>query len=191
MTNNVFPRVLSVFLLGLLFFAANNYATTITGTLTNLNGNRWEVNYSVTNDTLGGPIEEFTIWFDLGLYDNLSVVSTPPDWDPLVIQPDPFIPDDGFYDALALISGISSSASLDGFTLAFDWLGSAAPTSQFFEVVDPFNFNVLDSGQTSLTVTDPTTPMPEPHSGILILTTLLLLILLRKQKILKTVTLDK
>lgn len=186
MTSNVFSKALRALLFCLLFLTTNAYATIITGTLTNLSSNHWQANYTVTNDTLGSPIEEITIWFDLGLYDSLSIISTPIDWDAIAINPDPFIPDDGFYDALALSSGIGVGASLTGFTLDFDWLGSAAaPTSQFFEVVDPFNFNVLDSGQTSLTVTNPPTPMPEPHSGILILTALSLLFLFKKRDILK------
>ena len=82
-------------------------ATVIFYEVQNLGGTTWEYSYTVENDTLGSDIEEFTIYFDLGLYENLVVVSTPADWDPLVIEPDANIPDDGFYDALALSAGIS------------------------------------------------------------------------------------
>ena len=142
---------LCVLLLILFLCPASIYATQIDGTLKNLGGNRWQANYTITNNTLGSPIEEVTIWFDLSLYDNLSVVSTASTWNAIAIDPDPFIPDNGFYDVLALSWGIDPGASLGGFVVAFDWLGTAAsPSSQLFEVVNPSNFSVIESGQTVL-----------------------------------------
>ncbi len=187
MTHITSSMILRILLITLFFFPANTFATMVDGMLTNLAGNRWQADYTVTNDTLASPIEEITIWFALGLYDNLSVLSTPSSWDAIAINPDPFIPDDGFYDALALSSGIGAGASLGGFSMAFDWLGSAStPISQFFEVVDPFTFNVLESGQTSLSVSNPNpTPVPVPDSALLTGTGLLFLLLLKKQGILK------
>ncbi|AXY02912.1 PEP-CTERM sorting domain-containing protein [Vibrio alfacsensis] len=140
-------------------------ATVITAELTNTSGNSWQAEYAVENNTLGASIEEFTIWFDLGLYENISVSSTPSSWDPLVVQPDPGIPDDGFYDVLALGSGISSGSSLDGFAITFDWIGGNSSMSQLFEVVDPNTWAVLDSGNTIIV----TTSIPEPSSIILLL----------------------
>ncbi len=139
-------------------------ATVITTDLTNTSGNSWQAEYTVENNTLGSTIEEFTIWFDLGLYENISIVSTPSNWDPLVVQPDPSIPDDGFYDVLALGSGISSGSSLGGFTIMFDWLGGNSSMSQFFEVIDPFTWAVQDSGQTTIV----TASIPEPPSIVLL-----------------------
>lgn len=143
-----------------LLFSLPAAATIITADLTNTSGNTWQAEYTVENDTLGTAIEEFTIWFDLGKYENISVVSTPADWDPLIIQPDASIPDDGFYDALALSSGISIGDSLGGFTVNFDWLGGSASMSQFFEVIDPFSFTTLDSGQTNIVEANSTVPEP-------------------------------
>ncbi len=140
-------------------------ATTITAELTNIGGNTWESVYTLQNDSLTTSIDEFTIWFDLGSYENISVVSTPLDWDPIVIQPDSGIPDDGYYDVLALSSGIAFGESLGGFVVSFDWLGNSTPTSQFFEIIEPFNFNTLDSGQTTIV----TASVPEPSSLALLL----------------------
>lgn len=125
-------------------------ATTIAYDINNISGNTWEYAYTVTNDTLGIDIEEFTIYFGEGLYENLVVGSTPVSWDPIVIDPDSQIPDDGFYDALALTGGITSGASLGGFSVQFDYLGTGTPGVQWFDIVDPDTFFAIDSGITQL-----------------------------------------
>ena len=135
----------------LLLVSFQSAATTITYDVTNISGDVWEYNYTVNNDMLGVDIEEFTVYFDFGVYDNLSFASAPATWDPLVIQPDSFqgTNDPGFYDALALSAGIAPGNSLGIFSVRFDYLAAGTPGSQYFEIVDPFDFSVLDSGQTS------------------------------------------
>ena len=135
------------------------YATTIMYDLSNLGADRWEYTYSVTNNSMSSSIEEFTIYFDLGLYENLAVGSTPTEWDAIVIQPDPAL-GDGFYDALALVTGIAPGATVSGFSVSFDWLVAGIPGSQLFEVVDPITFDILDSGNTA--------PVPEPATLLLL-----------------------
>lgn len=153
-------------MLGILITMVNRVnATIITYDLTNLGGNRWEYSYSVTNDSMSSPIEEFTIYFDLELYENLLVGNTLNDWDAIVVQPDPE-PDfeaDGFYDALALLTGIAPGETVSGFTVSFDWLVTGLPGYQFFEVVDPSNLEALDSGWTVTT-----TSVPEPGTLLLL-----------------------
>lgn len=156
-------RYLLLVIFPLLFsFSIVAQAALITADLTNTGGNSWQAEYTVENNSPGFVIEEFTIWFDLGLYENISVVSTPSDWSSLVIQPDENIPDDGFYDALALNSGIASGDSLSGFVVSFDWLGGNTPTSQVFEIINPVTFAPLDSGQTIIIA------VPEPASIMLL-----------------------
>lgn len=127
-------------------------ATTVFFDVTNINGNTWEYTYNITNDTLRFDIEEFTIFFDPRFYENLNVTSTPINWDSLVIQPDLNIPDDGFYDAQALVAGISPEASFNGFGVQFDYLGTGAPSQQLFNIVDPNTFALLDFGMTQAVV---------------------------------------
>jgi len=125
-------------------------ATTVTYDVSNVASNTWEYTYTVANDMLAFDIEEITIFFDVGLYENLAAQSTPAGWDVLVIEPDVFLPDDGFYDALSLGVGIVPGVSLGGFSVQFDFLGAGVPGDQFFDIVDPFTFDVLDSGSTSV-----------------------------------------
>jgi hypothetical protein len=150
--------------MGIIMIMGNEvYATTISYDLANLGGNQWEYTYSVANDSLGSAIEEFTIYFGVGFYDNLAVTSSLASWDQLAINPDPSIPADGFYDALTLATGIAPGATEGGFSVSFDWLVAGIPGSQPFDVVNPSTFDVLDSGTTVTT-----TPIPEPGTLLLL-----------------------
>jgi len=113
-----------------------------------LAGGRWQYSYEVVNNSLTVPIEEFTIWFEYGLYDNLVVETpgTPADWDQVVWQPEPVLLDDGGYDAKALGPGIDMGQSLSGFAVSFDWLGEGEPGWWCYEIIDPHTFERLDWG---------------------------------------------
>lgn len=136
-------------------------ATVIDYVATQLTGNKWRYDYHVTNNTLSVPITEFTIFFHRNFYSNLSVASSPADWDALVAQPDPAIPADGFFDALAipiplLPVGIFPGGTAAGFAVVFDYLGANSPGRQHFDIVDE-RFNVVDSGFTGSPVSSPAT----------------------------------
>lgn len=127
-------------------------ATTVTYTTTNVSGNTWQNTYTVANDgTLSIPIEEFTIFFNYTLYANLMLATAPAGWDPLAIDPDTNIPDDGFYDALSLspADAINPGNALSGFSIQFDYLGTGSPGSQPFDIIDPLTFNTIDQGATT------------------------------------------
>jgi len=80
-----------------------------------------------------------------------------------LVQPEPLLLFDGYYDALTLGSGIPVGQSVGGFSVAFDWLGVGTPGPQPFDIVDPYTFETLHAGTTT----------PEP--GTLALLALLLL----------------
>ena len=61
----------------LLASAPSAHAAFITYDVVQEPGDSWVYSYEVTNNG-SEPIEEFTIWFDLDLYSNLSLVSTAP-----------------------------------------------------------------------------------------------------------------
>jgi hypothetical protein len=140
-------------------------------------GATWRYDYSVTNSTLGGAIDELTLYFPLGQYSNLSVSGAPSGWNSIVAQPDPNLPADGFYDSVALSSGLGSGQTLSGFSATFTWLGAGTPGAQSFDIIDPNTFATLESGRTV------PAPVPLPPSGIMMLVGLgTLTIILSKQR---------
>jgi len=146
-------------LLGFLFISAGFAlpVTKIQYQAADLGSGRWQYTYDVTNIGLTPVIEEFTIWFDFGSFDNLSIETPDPPaggWNEVVIQPEPVLGDDGYYDALSLALGIGIGEMVSGFTVSFDWLGSGEPGSQLYEIIDPTTFETLDSGYT---IPEPTT----------------------------------
>ena len=124
----------------------------------------WQYTYDVKNISLTETIEEFTIWFEFGLYENLAVETPDPpanSWSEIVLQPEPVLKDDGAYDAKALNLGIGIGETVKGFAVSFDWLGDGVmPGSQFYEIIDPDNnYITIDSGWTKI--------IPEPATFIL------------------------
>lgn len=138
-------------------------ATVISYDVTNISGNTWEYSYSLSNDTLAFDIQEFTIYFDYGVYQNLSItpLSSPAGWDSLVIQPGAFLTNDGYFDSFSL-AGLAPGDSVGLFSVQFDFLGTGGPGSQFFEIVSANDFSVLDSGYTSLYEPPGTSAVPVP-----------------------------
>lgn len=128
--------------------------------VSDIGSGQWEYIYTVENIGLSGGIEEFTIWFDYGLYDNLAVTTpeTPPEWDQIVWQVEPVLEDPGGYDAVATNLNIAMGTELSGFSVSFDWLGQGNPGSQYYEIIDPIDFHTIESGWT----------VPEPATLFLI-----------------------
>ena len=106
--------------------------------------------YSIVNDSLGFDIFEVSIYFDYEIFevDSLNSPAAPPGWDPFVFGPPDFVNDDGFYDVLALGSGLAPGETLNGLSVQYGLLPGKTAGAQFFEVLDPLTFDVLDSGFT-------------------------------------------
>jgi hypothetical protein len=120
----------------------------------------WQYSYSVSGNNFAADTG-FTVYFDLGLYDLLDPYPATPnsDWDILTWNPDSSLPDDGAYDAYALVDNASL---VDSFTVSFVWLGGGAgPGSQYFEVYDGLNWSVSEDGVTG------GAPVPEPATMLL------------------------
>jgi hypothetical protein len=151
--------------------AADVHATTVSYLADNISGNRWQYTYTVSNDTPLASLNEFTVYFNSSLYANLDVGITTPGWDALVVQSDTILgtPMDGFYDVYSA-AGLSPGGGVSGFKVAFDWLGATGgPGSQSFEIVDPNDFSLIDSGATTLFLNLPNAePVPEPGTVLLI-----------------------
>lgn len=166
--------------LALLLWSASapSFAAAVTYQAVALGGDAWRYDYVVKNDGSPAAIEEFTIFFELGLFADLAVAASPADWDPLVAQPDPALPADGFFDALALGAGL-----LDGeqalFSVTFTYSGPGTPGAQAFHVVDPANLDVIERGLTSAAVA-----LPEPGTlPLLLVAAVVLLALGRRRRI--------
>lgn len=147
--------LLLLLLLPMLLLAPSAWATSIQYASSHLGGTQWRYDYTIVNDTLAAPIDEFSIFFGSGRYGNLQNASTTPDCDLLVIQPDAAIPAAGYLDALALSSSILPGTALSGFAVTFDYFGAGLPPAQAFTVWDPVSFIEIDTGTTSALVALP------------------------------------
>ena len=123
-------------------------ATTIDYTATQLSGTRWRYDYTVHNDTLGSPLQDFTIYFNENLFTNLANESTQAGWDLLLIQPDTNIPAAGFFDGLAPGGGLAFGALADGFSVSFDYLGTGIPGRQAFSIYETLTWGEIEKGMT-------------------------------------------
>jgi hypothetical protein len=123
-------------------------ATVITYDAVQIGGSTWQYDYSVTNNSLSAPIDEFTIFYSLAKYSNLTVQRSPGSWDSLVAQPDPLLPSSGFFDSLAIAGGLAPGKTLSGFSTQFTYKGTGAPGSQLFNIVDSNTIAILDFGNT-------------------------------------------
>jgi hypothetical protein len=179
-----FPSIaLSAGLL-LSIFSSQALPTTIEYEVLNLTPGQdlWQYNYFVSGTTFAAN-EGFTIFFD---YHNFSNLQNPqptasPGWNAIVLQPDPNLPDNGAYDALALVSNPSLMTT---FQVQFDWLGSGTPGSQPF-TINQFNSagNLVAVLETGNTVPVPvTSTVPEPGAGLLFITGIGALLLLRRAR---------
>ena len=163
-------KYLSIIVAGLLTLEAavlanatviNYSATDLTDV--NIGEDLWQYSYTVSDNAFAADTG-FTIYFDLGLYDHLDPAPTAPnaDWDIFTWDPDPSLPDDGAYDAYALVDNASLA---DIFNVSFVWLGGiSGPGSQFFEVYDGLTWGVLESGSTAAGAA----PVPEPATMLLV-----------------------
>lgn len=110
--------------------AAPAGATAIQVTATDLNdalgpgGDLWELSFAVSGRTFAVD-QGFSVLFDPTLYADLVPLPAQPspDWDVLVLQPDPALPADGLYDALALVDAPSLAVA---FVTRVIWLGGGA-----------------------------------------------------------------
>ena len=162
-------KYLTMILVGLLTLGtavlANATVINYTATdLTDVNPDKdlWQYSYTVSDNAFAADTG-FTIYFDLSLYDFLDPDPTAPNgaWDVLTWDPDLSLPDDGAYDAYALVNNASLA---DMFTVSFIWLGAASsPGSQFFEVYDGLTWSVLEDGYTVAGAA----PVPEPATILL------------------------
>ena len=150
-------KILLIAVLLAVFPITSANALNISYDASDLGAGLWQFDYYVSGfdfDTDYG----LQIFYEYGLYENITPVSASSDWDAIAWDPDLVFgfPDDGIYDALALVDNASLS---EPFSVQFNWLGTENPNGQYFEVYDP-TFAYVDSGQTA--------PVPEPATFLLL-----------------------
>lgn len=153
-------------LIGMSNWSIAGLSTEIIYTVENVAGNHWSYTYQVQNISLSEGIEEFTIWFDLGKYQNLTIQSSgvSSEWVESIWQPAPLLLDDGGYDARTMASMIPIGQSVSGFAVSFDWLSIGTPGTQYYEIINMNTVQTIDSGMTVL--------IPEPSCvGLMLLGT--------------------
>jgi hypothetical protein len=136
--------------------------------VTNVSGDEWQYSYAIQDSVPFVANEALTVTFYAALYTNMdSAPPSPAGWSAFSAPSDTTLMFDGIYTAAANADG----ASLSGpFTITFDYLGSGTPGSQ------PFSIDLFDSNGNLLSnvTTGVTTPLnagvPEPATGLLLLT---------------------
>jgi hypothetical protein len=117
----------------------------------------WQYEYTVSGFTFNVD-QGFSVYFDPNLYSDLVAGTAPPDWDILIIQPDPVLGDDGSYGALATVD-LASLAN--PFVVTFQWLGGASGPRQQPFTIEEFDqsgaYIELESGVTRSAVPEPAT----------------------------------
>ncbi|MFQ3250474.1 MAG: hypothetical protein ACI9O6_002312 [Glaciecola sp.] len=167
-------------------------ALLINASLSNISGNTWQYNYTVTNDS-ATDIEWFAIYFDDLNYDNLALVSGPSsiEWDIIVEQPGAFFSgEDGYIDLLAWDPSfaLGFGETISNLIVSFDFAGTGEPPgAQTAEVYDPSApYDPNDPNANSLVAIDsaltPATFNQVPVTGISWLFMLAMLATLRGAK---------
>ncbi|NUZ08338.1 PEP-CTERM sorting domain-containing protein [Piscinibacter koreensis] len=152
------PLIVAAAAAALTLGAMSSQAAVITSSYSSLGGNSWLANLTVTNDGNPTTFAGFTVDFPNAT--NLALVSSPANWDSLIFQADPSLPDFGYLDSMALGSLLAVGQSVGGFGVSFSLAGGARPGSLPFMLYDA-NFNPVAAGNTTIAA------IPEPATALL------------------------
>ncbi len=126
--------------------------------LSDLGNQQWEYAYRVVNNHSEiEPIKSLTIWFETnaGQFEIVSGNSIISEWDEAILHD--VVGRGHGYDLLAKDEGIGPGDDMEGFAVRFKWNSAGQPGSQFYEVLDPDDFSLIESGYT----------VPEPNMMVL------------------------
>lgn len=118
----------------------------------------WHYQYFIKRQSLPS-FYAVNLIFSPSLYGDLTVTGFSSGLSVLETQPDAGLPADGLITATALYGALFDGS--ETVELAFVWLGSGAPGSQIFEILDD-SFNVVSTAQTAKPSAPPPLSVPEP-----------------------------
>jgi len=139
-------------------------AATIEYNLKNIEGDLWQYEYTIFNNS-NFTIDMFDIYFDDALYTGVGDIKTPDGWDAF------YLPKDNFFDAMltawTVFNPILPGESLIGLFVAFNWGDSGTPYGNQY-----FNFFSMDFDLDNPVDWGYTTPyegseVPEPQTFML------------------------
>ena len=149
--------------LGALVSSASASRAQVSYSVESLGGSSWEYAYNVVNPTDTLEFDEITIYFEVSTFSSLVILSSPPGWGPLVIQPDPGIPADGYLDVVSPTGFLREGAPVGSFVVSASYSGVGVPGPQHFELYDSSTFILQDAGTTALSGGG-LPSIPEPNS---------------------------
>ena len=151
-------RIYSILMILLVSAVLSAAYIEISAEINELGNDRWEYSYTLSNFDEALDVEWVTIWFDYQDYSNFEITTVASgSWNESIIQPEPLTQSGAGYNIDFTSSPIAYGESAGVFSIAFDYVGTAIlEPIQFFEVVDPGNWQTL---YTSQTVPEPTTLM--------------------------------
>ena len=141
--------------------ASSAQAASIVYSVNALGGDLWRYTYTLDNTAGAVAFDEFTVYFDLPNVSALVGFTSSAGWDSLIVQPDPNLPDAGFFDALHLAGAVAPGSTVAGFSDDFSYATGQTPGAQRFELVTSATSQTVFSGNTSA--------VPEPGSYALML----------------------
>ena len=158
-----------------LIFSGLCSATLITADISNgAQPSYYEFQYNITNDTTDA-IDGITLYFDYGLFQNISLVNIPANWD--FFADDPFslggFEESGIVDGFAISAPLAMGQELTSLVVSFEWLGSTdiASYAQSYEIYDAATFNYVGEGSVALSVSQ----VPEPSTIVIFALAIILL----------------
>jgi len=162
----LWARWLGGLLLAGLACVSTAQAAMVEYSLTALGGDVWRYDYSLSNIGPAESFDEFTVYFDAPGITGITAVATPAGWSSLVVQPDPQLPDAGFFDALSLSGAVPAGSVISGFSVSFSYLAGLMPGAQRFDLVVSEPFQTVYSGVTAATPSS--VPLPAPAALMLL-----------------------
>ena len=145
-----------ILFLTLLISSMNANALLINTSVTKLDNQQYQADYQIYNNTQTA-VDGLIVYFQFGLFDNLTLLHSPADWDVFVAPAQDIfgLQEDGFADAIALSTPLQVGETLNGLSLVFDWAGKSdfIITTQRFETYDANSFDIISEGEYQLSAT--------------------------------------